>query len=458
MHTDAADASSASSLNRLAYGLLLGVLLWAPLPLGSNRPWSSLLLSLLVAAALVLLAVDWLRHGCPSRRRVFPLWPLGIFVLAFVALQALPLPPAWVQLLSPHSAALYAALPQAQEAAWWSISVDPGSTLDQLLLLATYFVVFLLASVLVNGRRRLQRLAMVLVVAASLNAVYGLFNYLNAGQFGFFRPASWWTAAITGTYVNKNHFAGLMEMVFPLAMAGTAIALHRTDGLRSGLAGFLNAWPQLGAAVLIGGALALSGSRAGALILLALLLAGFWGFVAKVEARRTRRAIVGFIAIAALLLAVLWQGGLGRLLSSDLGGSRITVWVSTLEALPDYWLFGSGAGTFRWVFTQYKSAAVDPLIYDHAHNGYLELLLEYGLIGSLLMAGFVMAALWRGVRALKTAHDVRTQLLRLGLLLGVLAMLLHELVDFNLTIPANGVVFFAMLGALSAAQRNGRRT
>ncbi len=458
MRTDAANPASTGSLNRLAYWALLALLLWAPIPLGSNRPWSSLLLTLLVASILVLLAVDWLRHHCPSRRRLFPLWPLGIAVLCFVAMQLLPLPAALVALLSPHAAALHSAVPSEGSVNWMTLSVDPGSNLDQWLLLFTYLGVFLLASVLVNNHERLFRFGMVLVIAASLNAVYGLFNYFNVGQFGFFRPASWWTAAFTGTYVNKNHFAGLMEMVLPLAMAGAAIALHRADGMRSGVAAFLTAWPQLGAVVLIGGALAMSGSRAGALILLVLLAAGFWAFLASVDARRTLRAVLGFTVIAAVLLVFLWQGGLGRLLSSDLRGSRVDVWLATLTAFSDYWLLGSGAGTYRWVFPQYKTAVIDPLIYDHAHNGYLELLLEYGIIGATLMAAFVTAALWRGVLAIRGAHDERARLLRLGLLLGVLAMLLHEVVDFNLAIPANGVVFFAMLGALSGAGRNGRRT
>lgn len=434
-------------LERLSYWILLGLVVWAPLPLGSNRPWSWFLLALLVAVALTLLSLD--RHKSGNTWSVRAWW-LGALFLVFMVMQIAPMPMGALAYISPSAATLVFSDPGTKSGWWHPLSVDPYSTKSRLVVQFSYLGAFILSVALVRGPRRLKAFVIMLVASASFNSLYGLINYLDAGLLGYFRPAAFWGDGVTGTYVNKNHFSGLMEMAFPAAFGMLVISLRGRGQQPSNAMRLLISWQEIIAVFLIGCGLALSGSRSGALIFLALVFIYIFSFVELKNKRYSIFVVTVLVAFSASMIVFLWHGGLGRLLSSDISGSRLLVWRDTLKVISDYWLVGSGGGTYRWLFPEYKSSALDPLLYDHAHNGYLEMLVEYGVIGSALKAFFVLDSILRGVRRIKHSTSDDEKCLRLALLLGVLSMLVHELVDFNMSIPANGFIFFSILGVLCA--------
>jgi O-antigen ligase len=113
-----------------------------------------------------------------------------------------------------------------------------------------------------------------------------------------------------------------------------------------------------------------------------------------------------------------------------------------LSAFKDFPLFGSGLGTFEHVFKIYQPEGLTGY-YDHAHNDYLELLLEAGIFG-VLIGGFFFFIVLRGI--LKKEWREREIYLKAGFLSSLATMAVHSVFDFNLHIPSNAVLFCLILG------------
>jgi O-antigen ligase len=112
--------------------------------------------------------------------------------------------------------------------------------------------------------------------------------------------------------------------------------------------------------------------------------------------------------------------------------------------LKDFIWTGTGAGTFYYVFPQY---AGEPQMsgYDHAHNDYLELLSDLGVIGFSALVGVVLLSLWQAIKALRHPRSSFVRGMGFAGFMGMLSLLIHSAVDFNLQIPANAMLFIAML-------------
>ena len=111
--------------------------------------------------------------------------------------------------------------------------------------------------------------------------------------------------------------------------------------------------------------------------------------------------------------------------------------------IEDYNWFGSGAGTFRYAFPSYVNGDFGG--YDHAHNDYLELLSDLGYLGASCLGALVMISLWQALLALRHQHSSFIRGMGFAGMMGTLSLLIHSSVDFNLQIPANAMLFLAML-------------
>jgi O-antigen ligase len=111
--------------------------------------------------------------------------------------------------------------------------------------------------------------------------------------------------------------------------------------------------------------------------------------------------------------------------------------------IEDFNWVGSGAGTFRYAFPSYVNGDFGG--YDHAHNDYLELLSDLGYLGFSCLAGVVLISLWQALKALRHQHSSFVRGMGFAGLMGTLSLLIHSSVDFNLQIPANAMLFIAML-------------
>ncbi|MCB1689642.1 MAG: O-antigen ligase family protein, partial [Halioglobus sp.] len=160
------------------------------------------------------------------------------------------------------------------------------------------------------------------------------------------------------------------------------------------------------------------------------------------------RVLPWLLVTAALAAVWLSSSGLfARLLPSELSDAgRMVTWIQTLEMWRDHWLFGVGNGSFQYVFTAYKVAALDGNLYDFAHSDHLQLLAEQGVIGAVLFYAFFLACFWRMLSVYCRSGGNRSrQGLLLGIIIAVAAFFLHGLVDFNFHIPSNALWFYTLL-------------
>lgn len=297
-----------------------------------------------------------------------------------------------------------------------------------------------------------QFLIVVLVVLGAFEALYGLAQSVGGIDYigAYFRNRG---RMATGTLINRNHFAALLNLVLPLALgllvAARARKRERPATRSESLA---KTWIVLLGCSVMGVSVLLSQSRGGTLSLLMTLL--FMGLLLSMSRRRvSRRGLSGVAAVALLFLVVGLGAALGlealleRFGELDENLSRVEVYDDSLRMIGESPLTGVGPGMYRWAFRSYQTTQAGRL-YDHAHNDYLETAAEWGLPLAALAWGFVLWRFYRSSVLSLAASDPQQQGLALGTAGALLSILIHSLVDFSLQIPAILMVF-ACVVALS---------
>lgn len=458
-----ADAPLSAPRHRLLFGWLLLILVWAPIPIGSNREWS---MSLLAALAIALVGAWSLVYACrPSnfpdafRSSRAAVVALALWV-AYPLVQLLPLPMDVVTLLGGKLHGLYAELPKAADRAHGYLSLDRGATLNGLLRQCGMFALFSAILMLVTTRKRLRILMYTMLVVGFGEAFYGLVVYLAADGLGLWNPGQA-TGVVSSTYVNQNHFAGLMEMTIPIGLGLLLATASDAGGTRSGrdllrmLAGLVlgQRGLVLFCVVVMAAALIMTTSRGGTGALAAGVAIAIT-IAVSTRGIRTRELRLGLVAVGVALVAILWLGTgqfSDKLRSAGLSSNRAELAEVSYRIIKDSPVVGTGVGTYRWVFPAYKDERFGGYFYEHAHNDFLEMMVEQGLVGfSFFLAALVLIFL-RIVRAFAQRSDPLARGMLFATIAGCCSILVHGLVDFNLQIPANAAYFFVLLGAGTVA-------
>ncbi len=268
-----------------------------------------------------------------------------------------------------------------------------------------------------------------------------------------------------GTFINRNHFAGFVEMIWPL-MLGYALSItDLRNSLKNALASdSLNrqALMALGIVILLL-ALLLSQSRAG--IAGGLVgLATFWSMTRpriRNIALTTRLTLCGIALVLIIYSAVIGVGPVfERFLSIDDSNSRIEIWRDSLAIFKDH-PFGIGLRNYENVFAVYNQSVSSEKLVNHAHNDYLQILIETGWIGFLTLVGGFLFFITKSARRIKRL-DLRKDPLRfylaVGAFSGLVSIAFHSFFDFNLQIPANCLYFVVLMAILSACVEQAGRS
>jgi O-antigen ligase len=477
----APEQNQVSLIHRVLVAATLVTLAWGALAFGGVYAWAYTPLAI-GCALLGLVSIAGLRTRVPMTSM-----GLGLAAIAAaVALQLVPLPSTRLARISPSTDAFLAhqdfsyridkagrdaegptlagALPPGRP-----LSLAPRQTGLGLLLFGA-LALFLLGTTKLLSNAGAASAARGIVCIGAMIALIGLIQYTLLGNserepikvYGFWTPR--YKATSFGPFINRNHFAGWMLMALPLAIGGAYAAASAVP--RSTRAGWREYFAWLStrsaagmllmifAAALMGTSLMLSESRSGMAALAAGCVAFAWVVVRRQESRRAKLVTAGWFAAVALAV-VAWAGAevLVRRVSSlekdmsSIGGRR-QAWADTLGIMRDFPLAGTGLNTYGTAMMQYASTR-GPLHFQEAHNDYLQLAAEGGLlVGVPVLATLVLFVGAVRRRFGEAPHSGSTYWIRVGAVTGLVAIACQSTFEFSLQMPGNAAMF-AFLAAVA---------
>jgi len=443
----------------IVFIIVVFVVATVPLLFAGVQPWVWSFYGLCMQSAFVVFL--WQGRAPFASRRVASGYGIAI-TLFFVSglLVCLPVPPA---VLAHVSGVRYGILTSAwtllqDSPSWKAISYMPEKSLAWLVFLLSLTLLFILLKNLFAETLALKRLVFVMICVAFVEAVYGLIqalvpsmgilwvDYIQAGM-----------GSARGTFINRNNFAGFMEMTWPLALGFTLAqgGWRQGDRLRNMLSSDrLNrqALLALGIVVMVL-ALFFSGSRAG----ITGGVIGFLTFIFLVQSGIKRSgffpwALLGGIALLLIIYSTVIGVGpiFDRFLLLNEDTSRLDIWRDSWGIINEQPL-GIGLRNYETVFPLYNQSLITDKSVTYAHNDYLQLLIESGWLGFLSLIGGFFVLLGKSVIRLKKI-DVHKEPLRYflscGAFSGLVSIAFHGFFDFNLQIPANCIYFVTLLAIL----------
>lgn len=387
------------------------LLMFAPLAFGAVEPWAIWVLQSVSA----ILFSTWVLRQIRAERltiRWSPVFPPMAAFAALVLIQLLP-----------------------------GVSSYRHATASTLLLYLAYGMVCFLLTQTLERTTHLRQMATGFVIYGVGMALFAVLQNLSSSGKLYWIRTPHFGGWIYGPYVNHNHYAGLMEMLtpIPLVFAFSRYAHGRKK------------WLAATAAAFMGASIFLSGSRGG-MAAFAIQMIILFAFLFRERSQSRVALLMGtFLLIA--LASIAWIGGsevssristLADYKHPDLNADiRLKIDRDALQMLSARPLLGWGLGTFADVYPQFRSFYTNSQV-NEAHNDYLQTLTETGIVGFGIAIWLIVAALGGALRKTKNwASDVNG-ILALVALLGISGILVHSLVDFNLEVPANALLFYVL--------------
>jgi O-antigen ligase len=341
-----------------------------------------------------------------------------------------------------------------------SISLDPYSTrffLARLFLFIVFFAAFL---TFFKGSSRQKTVAIALIGFGGLLAFYSILQRVEdpSSIYGVRQPGQ---AAPFGTYINRHHFAALMEMTLGLS-AGLIFA----GGLKRNRLPFV-----IAAAVIMAISIVLTGSRGALLGVIAsfVSVASLSFFNRKTDQQRVLSPIL-VAALCGLFLIVIaglvvFLGESDTLLrstgvvvaGSDFSTGRKEFWKVAGKIFLDHPMIGVGYEAFGVAFSKYDPSS-GLFRVEQAHNDYLQMLADGGIVAFACVVGFIYLLARKSLHTIRETSDGFPRGASIGAFAGCVAMIVHSFVDFPLRTTANGFVFLMLAGiAVTPIVKHSRR-
>jgi O-antigen ligase len=393
-------------LEGIIFGGMIAILVWGPLAFGTTQEWSQFIQRTFVLA-------------------LFGVWVTRQHLRGLVELSENPIYPPTVLFGAYAGIQLLAA------------TVYRYPTLQELLNLSVYGVLILIAGETLNRRLQLRTFVLGLAWFGFAVSIFAIFQALsNTREIYWFQKTTEISAAIFGPYANHNHYAGLMEMLIPLAVAAAFIE----SGAKRVLLAFASAMMAL--------SVVFSRSRGG---ILGMAVSLIFVCVVLFRTNRSKRGLLGVLSLVAVVVAFsLWLSP-DRVLqrfSEAQDGHRVAIYADSLRMWTHHPVLGTGLGTFPNVYPSYKSFFGDTFV-NYAHNDYLQLLVEMGALGFAIAMWFLIVVFRQGFRKISKPRAREERILTLAAMTAIVALLSHSLLDFNLHIPANAALFYVLCSAVA---------
>ena len=442
--------------------IVIFLLIFSPLAFGTVEPWSLLIMEGGAFLGLFLYLVSAYKND-QKLYEIPGLLPLLCF-LGYILFQLIPLPAFLVRILSPGIHQIYIdTVGIFQPVDWLPLTLNRQETLSEFFRFGAYAAFYILVVQLFSRAAYLKRVVLIVAsFAASLSIVAILQHFTAEGKIYWFREFARGTHF--GPYVNRNHYAGFMEIVTPLVvvLAFYLKPIVIADTLKERIVSFFdhpNIHRYLGfsfGALIMAVSVFVSISRGGIVSLMIAL--SILGILLSRYRSKTKGALILSYLCFLLMISIGWFGWNPiferfnniRGNAGEITENRLNVWRDSQHTVACFPITGTGFGTFQHSYQIYRTLP-KPANYTHAHNDYLELLTNGGIIGTAVVVWFLVSIFTKFYSGLKRRREPYMIYLGYGAFVGTLSILLHAATDFNFQIGANGLYFFFLFTLLVAA-------
>jgi len=295
-----------------------------------------------------------------------------------------------------------------------------------------------------GGSGFILRFGNTMAVFGSVYAVFAVLQGLTSeGKiYWLVKPRA---GSVYGSYVNHNHYAGLVELLLPFAlMLGFSGSMRGANRLLLG-----------SGALLMVASVFLCQSRGGMFAIVMEMAFIAICLVHQFSPRKSAAWCVAFCLLTALFLAWIAPQQVISRITDIHDPARWLIHRDSIRMFAAHPFLGSGFGTFATAFPRYR-VFYDGFFVNHAHDDYLELLLETGLAGFGVAMWFLVVLYREGLHKLRPAKHSPAALMSIAALAGCTGILAHSFIDYNLHIPANAVLFYVLctVTTASAASKN----
>ena len=481
-------------MERAAFILYLIVLILSPLLFGAVHTYAYTIMSMGVLIGSLILVKKNIRKDTKSGAYQFKIPDTSLnfaffILLIFLIFQVIPLPESIVGFLSPEALdvgqkSLSTSSPLFSESpirSWFSLSAYFYPVRMSIIRWIVYVLFFLGLTRVLNSQKRIEIIIFLILITGCFEALYGLAQtYSGSGRIWWFSKSIYHSHRdVTGTYINRNHFAGLMEMCLLLAAAYAAalsarkekrriISNHKTS-LRSRLSQYLSGEQRfnkrtliLFAGAVMGIGLVFSASRGGMISAAgALLCMGLFFILRKNHRGKGIIILLLFLITSVYALHIGAEYPIGRFayINRDFE-ARARYAQKTMDMFGDYKLTGIGVGNFQNAYPKYQADEDKNVFVRHAHNDWAQFLAEAGVTGFCLLVAGIFYYVYRTIRLWRKRSDPFAICLGIAPLAVITAMAIHSYSDFNLHIPANCLMLVAIMAigysALHLERHHGR--
>ncbi len=403
-------------------GLVLAILIYTPLATGAVRPQDFVVVEWLTVALLAVWSVRFLVN--PKHRLLWA--PVCWAILLFV---------------------IYAVGRSTQA----DIEFIARQEMIRVLVYAVLFYAILTN---LHKQSATQFVAITLIVLAAGISMYAIAQFLTESNhvWGFVRPAGYAKRG-SGTFISPNSLAGYLEMILPLGLAYTLTG--RFEHVTKVILGYCS--------LMIFGGIAVTVSRGGWLATGLMLMVFFFWLIRQRGYRM--QAVLLLVTLVIIGAVFFYKASLSKNRNDSLSVAvqmediRFKLWAPAMAMWHDHFWWGVGPAHFDYRFREYRPADDQLQIRpDRVHNDYLNTLVDWGLVGGVLVAAIWIIFYWEVFRSWKyvqrapndltTKRSNKTSLV-MGASLGLLAILFHSIVDFNMHIPANALVVVTLMALVT---------
>ncbi|MCG6201916.1 O-antigen ligase family protein [Psychromonas antarctica] len=420
--------------SKYAFYLLCFIIWFAPIPLGANRPWAWGLVELLICANTVLLCFN---HNF---NRVFvQLKKVSVILTVVVVVQI------WV--FMQWLGGIYPSLALLQ-------SLDPSQTELALIKGITYCLLIINLALLVDRIERIKQLCWIIMLSGLTQALYAVFLQYSGWESSLLGFHIGHRA--TGSFVYYNHLANYLLLCISVAIG---YLIGSLDGIkavsrRAKLASIIEIllspkWILRIGIIIMVVALIMTRSRMGnSAFFSSLLITSVLALILMKRPPNTLKwLIISLVALDLIIVGTYFgvEKVKERLQATSFQAeTRDDVVRDAIPYMQEYWLTGSGAGSFYSTYLQYQRAEYQAF-YDHAHNEYVQFTAEFGVLPSLLLLALVLYIIWNSLKTLRSSRRKFKQGLAIGILMACIGMVMHCTVDFVLQDYAIAILFLTIL-------------